>query len=191
MATTTQEKKEKKAQFLPWNAINSFMNPEFQHEVMMAVLGNYESLTSDQRKNLNLMIKRGAKVNGFRNAAIAPLAIKVSASSELFEKNANFAALVLYSWWTLNAELSSKMMELLTSRGWELLPEETDRTKLPGFITQWPKQDEFDVLVAAYREIHPEDQFTDDQISLMSVWLSGRLPFELVDLSEETESSEE
>jgi len=187
MAKNQQDKKEKKAQFLPWQAINSFMMQDFQHEVMMEVLGNYGDLTSEQRKSLNLMIKKGAKVNGFRNAAMAPLGIKVSASIELFEQNGRFAATVLASWWTLKPDLSHKVYELLTSRGWEVLPEDADRTKLPGFITQWPKRDEFDVLVAAFREANPEDEYSDNQISLMAVWISGRLPFELVDLLGETE----
>ncbi|MCD4753117.1 MAG: hypothetical protein K8R40_08610 [Anaerolineaceae bacterium] len=188
MADQEKVKKQKKAQFLPWSAINAFMLQDFQHEVLHAVLGSYDRLTSAQRSGLNKMIKRGVTVNGFRNAVAAPLAIKVNSSVSLFESNAAFAGLILASWSSLFPELRKQVYELLLSREWELLPEETDRTKLPGFLAQWPKQDEFDVLVAAFRDTYGTETYSDNQISLMSVWLSGRLPYELVDLAKDSET---
>lgn len=187
---TDKEKgnKQKKAQFLPWSAINAFMMKDFQHEVLKEVLSNYAQLASAQRTGLNKMIKRGVKVNGFRNAVAAPLAIKVNSSVDLFENNAAFAGLILDSWHTLYPDLRKQVYDLLVSRGWEILPEGADRTKLPGFLAQWPKQDEFDVLVAAFRDTYSDETYSDNQISLMSVWLSGRLPYELVDLTEDFET---
>lgn len=181
-------KKQKKAQFLPFSAINAFMLQDFQYEVLLAVLSNYDRLNSAQRTGLNKMIKRGVSVNGFRNAVAAPLTIKVKSSVNLFENNADFAALILASWSSIFPELRKQVYDLLLSRGWELLPEETDRIKLPGFLAQWPKQDEFDVLVAAFRDTYSDETYSDNQISLMSVWLSGRLPYELVDLTEDSET---
>ena len=151
------------------------------------MLSSYDRLTSAQRTGLNKMIKRGVKVNGFRNTVAAPLAIKVKSSVNLFENNAAFAGLILDSWNRLFPELRKQVYDLLLSRRWELLPAEADRTKLPGFLAQWPKQDEFDVLVAAFRDLHGNETFSDNQISLMSVWMSGRLPYELVDIAWDSE----
>ncbi|NSW52006.1 MAG: hypothetical protein HPY85_05840 [Anaerolineae bacterium] len=175
--------KKKQAQFLPWSAINAFMLPDFQLEVLSDVLGHYELLTSEQRSSLNQMIKKGVKVNGFRNAIQAPLMIRARGSVELFEKNAHFAYLVLSSWCSLYPALREAIHQFLTERGWLLLPHDTDRSVIPGFLTQWPKEDEFEVLTPAFRERFPEmTEVSDNQISLMEVWLSGRLPYELVEM---------
>lgn len=174
--------KKKQAQFLPWSAINAFMLSEFQVEVINDVLGNYDSLSSEQRTGLNQQIKRNVKLNGFRNPLAAPLSIRVRGSVDVFEKNAHFAFLVLSSWCDLHRVLRDAVYQMLTDRGWLLLPVDTDRSKIPGFLTQWPKEDEFDVLTPAFRERNPEmTEFSDNQISLMEVWLSGRLPYELVE----------
>jgi hypothetical protein len=37
------------------------------------------------------------------------------------------------------------------------------------------------VLVNAYRERHPQDEISDDDICLMIVWMSGRLPVDMVE----------
>lgn len=188
------DKNKQQAQFLPWSAINVFMLPEFQVEVISDVLGNFESLTSEQRTGLNQMIKRGVKLNGFRNATLAPLPIRVRGSIELFEKNAAFAYMVLSCWCDLHTALRDAVHNMLSERGWLLLPVDTDRSKIPGFLTHWPKEDEFEVLTPAFREQFPDlNDFSDNQISLMEVWVSGRLPYELVEKVniEPIESSEE
>jgi hypothetical protein len=42
----------------------------------------------------------------------------------------------------------------------------------------WPKGEEFDVLNQAFQEMYPDQNFSSDDISLMVVWLSGRLPYQ-------------
>lgn len=174
--------KNKHIKFLPWSAINAFMLPEFQSEVLTAVLGGYDALTSEYRTSLNQMIKQGVHLNGFRNATAAPLPIKARGSIALFEKNANFASLVLSAWCSLFPALQEAVFSILTKYGWIILPLDADRSKMPGFFPQWPKEEEFDVLIADFREQYPNlSDFTDNQISLMSVWISGRLPYELAE----------
>ncbi|MBN2046286.1 MAG: hypothetical protein JW750_00475 [Anaerolineaceae bacterium] len=182
-----EKKNKEQVQFLPWAAINAFMVPEYQHQVMHEVLNGYDGLESEQRRSLNQMIKKGAKLNGFRNATMAPLSLRINAAVGLFEKHAAFTAEVLAAWCTIHADLAQKVYDLLVGRGWEILPLDADRKKLPGFLTRWPKKDEYEVLIAAYREQYGEDaqQASDNDISLMSVWLSGRLPYELVEEEEE------
>jgi hypothetical protein len=68
--------------------------------------------------------------------------------------------------------------DLLVARGWELLPPEADRTVLPGFLTKWPKGETFEVLNEVFLKMYPGTQASDDDISLMVVWLSGRLPYQ-------------
>jgi hypothetical protein len=66
---------------------------------------------------------------------------------------------------------------MLQNRKWELLPMEADRTRLPGFITVWPKGEDFEALNQAYAEAHPDAPAESNDIALMVVWLSARLPY--------------
>ncbi|HVN56421.1 MAG TPA: hypothetical protein VMT46_18990, partial [Anaerolineaceae bacterium] len=72
------------------------------------------------------------------------------------------------------------------AREWEILPVDADRTKLPGFLTTWPKSESFDALTAAFRDANQDGEDDPDRISLMAVWLGGRLPYNL----EEDENAE-
>ena len=71
-------------------------------------------------------------------------------------------------------------MAMLEKLNWEMLPLEADRTKVPGFLTKWPAADDFESLVQEYVNMHPDIGYNSDEVSLMIVWLSGRLPVDIV-----------
>jgi hypothetical protein len=48
-------------------------------------------------------------------------------------------------------------------------------------MVEWPENDGFEVLTQAFREKNPEFSISDDEISLMVVWVSNRLPYEMVE----------
>jgi hypothetical protein len=73
------------------------------------------------------------------------------------------------------------LLALKTPQDWGILPLEADRTKLPGFLIYWPKGETFEVLYQSFSEKYPEAQVSLDEASLMAVWLSLRLPVNLVD----------
>jgi hypothetical protein len=172
---------DKKLRFLPFNALNEFMLDDYRQEVIKIVLVSLDKLTVDQKQSMNRAIKRSVVVPGFRNSALAPLPVKIKGVIETFQKNARFTAEMIQDWYCLNSELAAKVFELLKERGWELLPIETDRSKLPGFLITWPKSDSFEMLYDAYRVKYPDDGVADNDIGLMIVWLSVRLPYEMVD----------
>jgi hypothetical protein len=58
-----------------------------------------------------------------------------------------------------------------------VLPLEVDRSSLPGFLTKWPKNEDFEKIVFGFRERFPSLDSKDDDIALMAVWISGRLPY--------------
>jgi hypothetical protein len=180
MADNDQNKS--KVAFLPWHAINAFMLEDFQLEVLKEVLSGYDALSSDQRRTLNNHIKRGVKIPGFRNSISAPVSLKAKNAGEYFEKNADFVASVLDAWFTIHQTLGDMVYDLLTGKNWQLLPLEANRKRLPGFLPQWPEEEQFSYLVDEFRNQFPDQgNYSDNQISLMCVWLSGRLPFELVE----------
>ena len=168
-------------QFLPFNAINQFMLPDYRQKVLQSVLGNLGELPPGQKSALLGMIKRYFKLPGFRNALAAPLAIKVRGAAGPFEKNGEFTAQVLASWAELHPELMQQVYHLLKFRTWEVLPLDADRTKIPGFLTRWPKDETYEVLNQAYKEQYPQSSATENDVRLMVVWISARLPFEMVD----------
>jgi hypothetical protein len=170
-----------KVNFIPFHAINEFMLPEYRQEVLQKVLANLDQLPGGQKGAINAEIKRHVTVPGFRNSSIAPLPLKVRGSINAFEKSPLFTAKILSGWAELNSELRSQVYEMLKDRDWELLPAEADRTKLPGFLTKWPDAENYDVLNQAFNERYPENNVPENDVRLMVVWLSGRLPVDMDD----------
>lgn len=181
---------DKQTQFFHFHTINEFMLPEYRLQVLTQVISNLDTLPAELRAQLIAQIRQLVKVPGFRNSSQAPAAVKVRGSVQAFERSPQFAANVLSAWSELNPGLRQQVHDLLTARGWKLLPVDADRTKLPGFLTRWPKAEQFDVLDEAFRVQFPETTASKDDISLMEVWLSTRLPYELVDQPDEEAGNE-
>jgi len=170
---------QKQVQFLPFNAINEFMRPDFRLAVVRYALQAVETGDPDQRNRLAQLTRKGVTVPGFRNSAKAPLALRVKPTAEAFEKSAPLVAAILQAWATARPELAQRVHALLAERGWEVLPVEAERAKLPGFMIHWPKGDDFETLVSAYQAAYPQATETSDEISLMAVWIGNRLPYDL------------
>ncbi len=169
------------ASFLPFHAINQFMVPEYRLSVLQRVFNGFEKLSGPRKGAINGLVKRLVSVPGFRNSGVAPVPLKVKNSVSVFERSADFAGQVIMAWSELNPELRQQVYDFLVAREWELLPPDADRSKLPGFLTTWPKGETFDVLDQAFLEVHPDKTASDDDVRLMVVWLSGRLPYDVME----------
>lgn len=176
-----------KIQFLPFHAINDFMRTDYRLDVIRTTLNALPGLPDDLRAPIDRLTRRVVKVPGFRNSTKAPASMKVKPTAEAFEKSPDLVAAILAAWSAAHPDLRQQVFDLLTSRGWEVLPIEADRTKLPGFLTKWSKGDDFEALNTAFMEKFPDAPANSDDISLMVVWMSGRLPYELEE--EETVNS--
>ena len=170
-----------KATFLPFHAINQFMVPEYRLSVLQRVFNGLEKLPGPRKGAINGLVKRLVSVPGFRNSGVAPASLKVKSSVGVFERSAEFSGQVIMAWSELNPELRQQVYDVLAGRQWELLPVDADRSKLPGFLTTWPKGETFDVLDKAFLEAHPDKTASDDDVRLMVVWLSGRLPYDVME----------
>jgi len=171
---------DKKARFFPFHGINEFMTPEYRQEVLQAVLENLESLSAERRGALIGLINKHVRVAGFRTSWLAPLPIKLKETTKTFERRADLAAQILQAWSELRLELRQQVFDLLVERKWEIMPVDFDRTRLPGFMITWPKAETYEVLDAAYAEKHGAPSNEND-VRLMIVWLTGRLPYEMVE----------
>ncbi len=163
--------------FLPYHAINEFMLDDYRHQVVSAALQALPDLPEELRAGLEAQIRQGVRVPGFRNSLKAPAQLKVKPTEKAFEKNPELVSLILAAWAHSHPGLRQQVFDLLNGRGWELLPVEAERYKLPGWLTVWPKGQDFEVLYEAFHEAYPESQAAQNDVSLMAVWLSGRLPY--------------
>ncbi len=169
---------DKQVEFLPFHVVNEFMRPDYRLTVVRDTLTALPKLPNHFRAAIDKLIKKNVRVAGFRDSTLAPTPFKIGPVAEGFEKSPELAATILSAWAETKSELRTGIYELLKGRGWELLPPEADRTKIPGFLTTWPNKDEdFDMLNKAYAEAHPGEEISTDDVSLMVVWLSGRLPY--------------
>lgn len=170
---------EKYDEFLPFNAVNEFMRDDYRATVLLEVMNHFDALPADLRKELSHQISRHVKIQGFRNSNQAPAALKAKNAVALFQQSAEFSAAVIHAWSSFHPDLQATVETLLTEKGWNPLPMEADRTRLPGFQIHWPKADTFEVLNTRARELDPGLNESDDNISLMVVWLGNRLPYDL------------
>ena len=169
----------KEIQMLPFHAVNEFMRDDYRLTILQEVFSEFEKCTSNQRAKISSLFSSGVKLPGFRNSSLAPVPIRVKNGVGLFEKSADFAGIILESWCNLHEELKGNIFETLTQKGWQLHPPQLDRSQLPGFATDWPKEDSFEVICKCVREALPDLKESDDNISLMAVWVGNKLPYNL------------
>jgi len=176
-----------KEKFLPFIAINEFMRDDYRQKVITEVLSHLDKISNDQRTTINRSISKFVTVPGFRNSNLAPVGLKAKSSAELFGSLSDFTGAVIEGWFRLHPELAQVVFEVLKQKEWpNLQPVELDRSKLPGFQIHWPKADTFEVLIKAVRAKNAFEAESDDNISLMAVWMGVRLPYDLfVDEAEE------
>jgi hypothetical protein len=178
---------EKQEEYLPFHAINEFMRDDYRIIVISEVLSQQDKISPEKRSLIGKIIAKYVTVQGFRNSNLAPAGRKAKASVALFERSPEYVALIVESWTSLHEELAKTVYEILSEHAWEKLPGiDVDRSTLPGFLIHWPKADTFDVLIKAVQEKKPELKESDDNISLMAVWLGNRLPYDLY--AQETEN---
>jgi len=178
-----------KAEFFPFHGINEYMLPDYRLHVIQMVFLKLDQLPGERRSAINGLVKKHVQVPGFRNSTQAPAGIKGRSAISTFERRPEFTAQILQGWSELNPALRQKVYEFLKAREWELLPPEADRTKLPGFLVEWPKGQDYDVLGAAFNEMYPGLEYAENDLRLMIVWLAGRLPYDMYE-EEEVEESE-
>jgi len=169
-----------KLEFIPFNAINEFMRSDYRMNLLKDTMASLPNLSTQTQATINRLTKKHVKVPGFRNSTKAPATVKAVSMVKPFEQQPKFAAVILKGWVESHTELSKQVFDLLNGFEWKLLPLEVDRSKIPGFLTQWPEEDDYEKIYAAFNEANPDCDNGIDDVSLMVVWLSLRLPVEKV-----------
>lgn len=173
-----------KMEFIPFHAINEFMRADYRMILLRSTLLALPDLTSKTQASVNKLTKKHVKVPGFRNSAKAPASVKAVAMVKAFENQPKLVAAILSAWAEANPELRQQIFDILKSFDWKLLPQEANRTRLPGFLTQWPDEQDYDVIYDTFTNAYPDSEYGIDDVSLMAVWLALRLPVEKVSKEE-------
>ena len=181
------DRNQEKVGFLPFHAINEFMTNPYRLQVIQITLEALPRLPDSQAHRIQSLTAKLVKIPGFRNSLKAPLPLRINPTVHAFEKNPVMVAAILNIWAELYPELRQSMFDLLIKRGWEILPLDADRERLPGFLTIWPKDETFEVINQAFHTTYPEMKADSNDISLMAVWLSGRLPYQFSEKPQEVQ----
>jgi hypothetical protein len=181
---------EEMTEFLSFHVINEFMRDDYRLEVVRTALTALPKLPVEQRETVERLTRRLVQTPGFRNSAKAPVGKRVRPTAEAFTKSPDLVAAILAAWAAAHVDLRQRAYDLLTERGWELLPVDADRAQLPGFFTHWPKDEDFEKVNNAYTERYPDFPTSTDNVSLMVVWLAMSLPYDF-DVEEEEDVVEQ
>ncbi len=98
-----------KVRFLPFNAINIFMRPDYQVKVIKQVCISAPTLSDEIKKKFNAFTRKYISVPGFRNSALAPVGLRTTPYISAFEKKPELAAFTLDLWFRLNQSLAEKV----------------------------------------------------------------------------------
>ena len=169
-----------KIEFITFHAINEFMRSDFRLNIIRTTLMALPQLERQYGNVVDRLTRKYAKVAGFRNSVKAPISLKSVALVKPFSKQPDLVAAILSAWSAANNELQIGVFELLTDKEWKILPIKAERTKLPGFLTKWPIEDDYEGIYQVFVETNPNTQVSIDETSLMAIWLSGRLPINKV-----------
>ncbi len=177
--TENEQQTDQYEEFLPFNAINEFMRDDYRLTILQEVITHLESARPEQQKEISKFISQYVKIPGFRKSNLAPAPMKAKNAVVLFQQSAAFSSKIVETWSSLHPKLKETVWTVLNEKGWEPASIEIDRTALPGFQIHWSKADTFEVLNTDVRKLAPDLSESDDDISLMAVWIGNRLPYDL------------
>ncbi len=161
---------------LPLISLNVFLLPDFRREILTTVLNQKDNLSPEIKQEFRQAIKEFVKISGFRNPLAAPQALQVRAMESPFEKESRFVKAILSSWADLKLDLGAKVQSVLPELGFEpndqapLYPDPEN-----AFAVGWPEDLSFEKLADLVKQ-KTETDASSNEISLMTVWLTGRLP---------------
>lgn len=161
---------------LPFKTINVFIERDFLEALVKQILSNLKMLSKEDQKKFNQLFRKYVTVLGFRNPLHAPQPLQIKAYATAFEDKEEVIPFTLSTWAKVQEDLANKVMDWLKAEKWEDLALYREFDDSLGFKNDWPENLELDTLVAKFQEKYPDIEATKDDLSLMLLWVSGRLP---------------
>lgn len=169
-------------EYLPYKAINVFIERDYLEQIIEATLKGIESLSKEDQIAFTNSFKQYVSILGFRNAVRAPFSLKVNAYATAFEGKDEVVPFTLSTWTKLNADLAKSVKNWLETEGWKELTLERHFSESEGFINEWPDKLSFDKLEKKFKKANPDIEFSRDDLILLVLWISGQLPNEQSDI---------
>lgn len=161
---------------VPYKAINIFMERDYLEKVVSFILNNKEKLSKEDQIEFNKFFNQYITVLGFRNPLRAPLSLQIKAYANAFEEKEEVVPFTLSTWTKLNSKFAKKVLNWLKEQSWKDLELEREYSESGGFIQNWPKKLKFDKFVKDFETANPNLKFDRDDLILMMLWISGKLP---------------
>jgi len=161
---------------LPFKTINVYLERGFLEKILEQILRNIRNLPKETQIEFTQVFKKFVTVLGFRNPLHAPLPLQIKAFANAFEEKEEIIPFTLSAWATLNNELANGVFDWLKSKKWTDLEKNRGYEDSLGFSNDWPESQPLESISKKFEESNPKIQSTDDEIMLMILWISGRLP---------------
>ena len=162
---------------LPLTAINVQLLPEFRHEILEETLAARHDLADPFGGTLNRYLREKLRVNGFRNANAAPLALQVRSLEDLFIKEPEAAKVVLEAWSSLYAEQIPGVAEVIGKLGLKPASEAIGFENVDHALSaDWPEGVDYDKIFEAYQKKEKSSDLNKDKVALLAVLISRSLP---------------
>jgi len=165
-------------EYLPYKAINVFIEREYLDQVLETVLDGKEDLPKEDQISFTKNFKQYITVLGFRNILKAPKRLQVNAFATAFESKNEVIPFTLSTWAKIKAQLASDVKAWLEAEGWENIAVERTFNETEGFLHTWPKDLTFEKIEKDFAKKNPKSEFDRNDLILMVIWLSGKLPSE-------------
>jgi len=169
-------------EYLPFKAINVFIEREDLEKVVRDVLEGIEELSKQEQAKFSSFFRKNVNILGFRNPVRAPLSLQVNAYASAFEENDDVIPYTLTMWTQLNKNFAEQVRNWLEAEGWKNLSFQRDFDEADGFVSDWPQGLTFEELNEKFKKDNPDVDFDPSDLLLMVMWISGRLPKEQSDL---------
>lgn len=163
-------------EILSYRAINVFIEREYLEKIISFILKNAKSLPKEDQIEFNSHFNKYVKILGFRNPLRAPLSLQINGLTTAFEEKEEIIPKVLTTWTILNSPFSKIVSSWLEAEGWNNLKFKRIYSPEEGFIADWPKNFSFDQLDENFKKANPELKYEKNDLILMALWLSGKLP---------------
>jgi len=167
---------------LSFKTINLFIERDYLENALEEILKAKEDLSREDQNAFNSQFRKFVNVLGFRNPLRAPLQLQVNAYASAFEEKDEVVPFTLSTWATLKQDFAKLVQGWLEAEGWKDLALERTFEGSEGFVNDWPKKLSFEKLIKKFQKDHPDEQFKEDDLVLMVLWVSGQLPPEQAEI---------
>lgn len=161
---------------LPFKTVNVFIERDFLEELVKKILTNLKKLSKEDQITFNQLFRKYVTVLGFRNPLHAPLPLQTKAYATAFEEKEEVVPFTLSTWAKIEENLANQVMEWLKAEKWEDLALRRDFDDSLGFKNDWPDETPLETIIKKFQENNPDLEISKDDLSLMILWVSGRLP---------------